>query len=253
MRGRRLRLGRLEIDVLRFDVALLELERLVDGGTGGAIFTPNVDHVVQAETDQAFAAAYARVSLSLADGAPIIWASHLLGQALPERVCGADLVPPVLELAGRRGWRVAFLGASPAVAGRAATVAFARSGTRVVSVSSPQVAVDDARQLEALAGTLAAARAQLVLVALGAPKQELLIDRILERIRPAVCLGIGAGLDFFAGEVRRAPPLLRRAGLEWAYRLAQEPRRMWRRYLVRDPAFLAIVARTALEARRSAR
>jgi N-acetylglucosaminyldiphosphoundecaprenol N-acetyl-beta-D-mannosaminyltransferase len=246
-------LGRIEVDVLRFDEALLEIERLVDAGTGGAIFTPNVDHVVQAETDQAFAAAYARVSLSLADGAPIVWASRLLGPALPERVSGADLVPPVLELAGRRGWRVAFLGTSPAVAERAAAVARARYGTHVVSVDSPRVAVDDERQLEAIAGTLSAARAQLVLVALGAPKQELLIDRILERVRPAVCLGIGAGLDFLAEAVRRAPPLLRRAGLEWAYRLAQEPKRMWRRYLVRDPAFVAIVARTALEARRPAR
>jgi N-acetylglucosaminyldiphosphoundecaprenol N-acetyl-beta-D-mannosaminyltransferase len=245
----RLRLGQLEIDVLRFEEALLEIERLVEGGTGGAIFTPNVDHVVQAQTDQAFAGAYARASLSLADGAPIVWASHLLGQPLPERVSGADLVLPVLRLAGRRGWRVALLGASPSVAARAASVARERCGASIVSVTSPEVDAGDEAQVTVIGHTLAAARPHLVLVALGAPKQELLIDRVLERVRPAVLLGIGAGLDFIAGAVRRAPPLLRRAGLEWAFRLVQEPRRMWRRYLVRDPAFLSIVARAVIEAR----
>jgi N-acetylglucosaminyldiphosphoundecaprenol N-acetyl-beta-D-mannosaminyltransferase len=245
----RLRLGQLEIDVLGFAEALLEIERLVDAGAGGAIFTPNVDHVVQAQGNPAFARAYARASLSLADGAPLVWASHLLGQALPERVAGADLVLPVLALAGRRHWRVSLLGTSRPVAERAAAIARERCGASIVSVDSPEVNVEDARQVEAIAQRLATAGAQLVLVALGAPKQELLIDRVLERVRPAVLLGIGAGLDFIAGAVQRAPPLLRKAGLEWAFRLVKEPRRLWRRYLLRDPAFLAIVARALLEAR----
>ena len=246
----RIRLGKLEVDVLRFEQAVLAIEALVDAAEGGAVFTPNVDHVVQAENDPAFADAYARVSLSLADGAPIVWASRLLGRPLPERIAGSDLVLPVLELAGRRSWRVAFLGATPAVAERAAAIARERFGTQVVSVASPMVNVADEAQLADIAASLALARPHLVLMALGAPKQELLIDRIRDRIRPAVCLAIGAGLDFIAGSVQRAPLLLRKAGLEWAFRLGQEPRRMWRRYLVRDPVFALIVGRMLLAERR---
>jgi N-acetylglucosaminyldiphosphoundecaprenol N-acetyl-beta-D-mannosaminyltransferase len=88
-------------------------------------------------------------------------------------------------------------------------------------------------------------------MALGAPRQELLIDALRDRIRPAVSLGIGAGLDFIAGTVQRAPRVLQRLGLEWLYRLAREPRRLWRRYLVNDPKFAVILWRT-LRARWSA-
>jgi N-acetylglucosaminyldiphosphoundecaprenol N-acetyl-beta-D-mannosaminyltransferase len=111
------------------------------------------------------------------------------------------------------------------------------------------VDVRDAAQVGRIAEQLNAARPDLVLMALGAPKQELLIDQLAERVKPAVLLGIGASLDFIAGTVKRAPPLMRRAGLEWAYRLSQEPKRLWRRYLVDDPQFLAILWRTLLKRR----
>jgi N-acetylglucosaminyldiphosphoundecaprenol N-acetyl-beta-D-mannosaminyltransferase len=91
---------------------------------------------------------------------------------------------------------------------------------------------------------LLAAKPDLVLVALGAPKQELWIDRFGERIKPAVAMGVGGSLDFVVGRVTRAPAWMSRAGLEWLFRLWQEPRRMWRRYLIEDPKFIAIVART---------
>jgi N-acetylglucosaminyldiphosphoundecaprenol N-acetyl-beta-D-mannosaminyltransferase len=91
-----------------------------------------------------------------------------------------------------------------------------------------------------------AARPDVVLVALGCPKQEILMDRIAMAVSPAVCIGIGAGLDFVAGAVRRAPAWVSRMGLEWFYRLLREPRRLWRRYLVRDPRFLIVVLRELL-------
>lgn len=245
----RLQLGKLHVDVMSFAEALGAIERLVDAGRGGSVFTPNVDHVVQVETNAALESAYARASLCFADGAPLVWASRALRPSLPERVAGADLVLPLLELAARRGWRVALLGAAPGVAERAATVARHRFGTEVALVTAPLVDVDDGAQLTRIAAELNAARPHLALMALGAPKQELLIDRLQARICPTVSLGIGAGLDFVAGTMRRAPALVRRVGLEWAFRLAQEPRRMWRRYLVQDPAFIVILARALLRAR----
>jgi N-acetylglucosaminyldiphosphoundecaprenol N-acetyl-beta-D-mannosaminyltransferase len=247
----RLRIGKLPVDVVSFPEALDAVEALVERRQGGAVFTPNVDHVVVADAHAAFAAAYERASLSLADGMPLVWGSRLLGTPLPERVAGSDLITPLLARAGQRGWRVYFLGAGPGVAERAAEVVAARYGTQVVGVDAPVVRLDDAAQLDAIATNIRAAQADLVLMALGAPRQELLIDALRDRIRPAVSLGIGAGLDFIAGTVQRAPRVLQRLGLEWLYRLAREPRRLWRRYLVNDPKFAVILWRT-LRARWSA-
>ncbi len=242
-------LGKVPVDVLTFAEALDAVERLITGRQGGYVFTPNIDHVVSVEDSPEFEKAYARASLSLADGMPIVWASRLLGQPLPERVAGSDLVGPLLERAGQRGWRVYFLGAGPGVAEKAAAIARERWGTNVIGTDAPMVNLADTAQIDRIAAQLASAQPDLVLMAFGAPKQELLIDRIADRVKPAVLLGIGASLDFIAGTITRAPDLMRRAGLEWLFRLAQEPRRLWRRYLVNDPKFLLILLR-ALKDRR---
>ena len=237
-------LGKVPVDVVTFAEALDRVERLVDAKQGGFVFTPNVDHVVTVEDNPDFERAYARASLSLADGMPIVWASRLLGRSLPERVAGSDLIIPLLERAGRRGWRVYFLGAGPGVAEKAAAIAREKWGVNVIGTDAPMVNLADTAQIDRLAAQLAEARADLVLMAFGAPKQELLIDLVADRVKPAVLLGIGASLDFIAGTVSRAPALMRQMGLEWLFRLSQEPRRLWRRYLVNDPKFLLILLRT---------
>lgn len=236
--------------MLTFAEALAAVERLVDARTGGFVFTPNVDHIVTVEDHPEFEAAYLRADLSLADGAPVVWASRLFETPLPERVAGSDLVGPLLQRAGQKKWRVAFLGAAPGVAEKAAEIARSTWGTDVVSTEAPMVNLQDTAQLDGIADRLVAARADLVLMAFGAPKQELLIARIAERVRPAVLLGIGASLDFIAGTMKRAPPLFRKTGFEWLYRLGQEPGRLWRRYLINDPRFALILLRSLRESRR---
>jgi len=245
----RLKLGKLEVDPVTFAGALDAVERLVTAGEGGCVYTPNVDHVVNAESNAAFREAYAHASLSLADGMPLVWASRLLSPRLPERVAGSDLIVPLLERAGRRGWRVFFLGAGPGVAEKAAQDVRARFGTDVVGCWAPEVDLGDERTIDEVVARVNAAAPQLVLLALGSPKQELLADRIAARVRPAVVLGIGAGLDFIAGTVKRAPAFFREHGLEWLYRLTREPGRLWRRYLVNDPKFALILVRTLLARR----
>lgn len=249
--AKRLRLGKLNIDVLTFAGALDAVERLVEARQGGFVFTPNVDHIVMVEDQPDFEAAYQRASLSLADGAPVVWASRLFDTPLPERIAGSDLVGPLLERAGQKKWRVAFVGAAPGVAEKAAAVARSRWGADVVMTEAPMVNLKDTAQLDAIGGRIADARADLVLMAFGAPKQELLIAHIADRVKPAVLLGIGASLDFIAGTIKRAPPLFRKTGFEWLYRLGQEPRRLWRRYLVNDPKFALILLRSLREARRA--
>lgn len=242
--AKRLRLGKLNIDVLTFAGALDAVERLVEARQGGFVFTPNVDHIVMVEDQPEFEGAYQRASLSLADGAPVVWASRLFDNPLPERIAGSDLVGPLLERAGQKKWRVAFVGAAPGVAEKAAAVARSKWGADVVMTEAPMVNLKDTAQLDAIGDRIAAARADLVLMAFGAPKQELLIAHIADRVKPAVLLGIGASLDFIAGTIKRAPPLFRKTGFEWLYRLGQEPRRLWRRYLVNDPKFALILLRS---------
>lgn len=243
---RRLRLGSIEIDRIGFDEAIARIDQLITSGRGGVVLTPNVDHVVIAERDQEFVAAYARADLSLADGQPIVWSSRLLGAPVPERVAGADLVPLLMARAAKRRWRVFLLGAGPGVAAEASTILRMSHGVDVVGTAAPLVTVDpDGTDPEgdAAVEAICAARPHLVLVAFGAPKQEIWIHRHRRVLEPAVLIGVGASLEFVAGRIRRAPRWISRVGLEWLWRLGHEPRRLWRRYLVQDLAFFRLLAR----------
>src|SRR5262245_4524255 len=247
---RGLRIGSLWVDAVTRGEALTAIERLVDSGRGGAVFTPNVDHVVIAESNPALRAAYASASLSVADGMPLVWLSPWLGCRLPERVAGSDLFMPLMQIAARRGWRVYLVGGAPSVAREAAEKLRTDYGVDIVGSSSPIV---DRHGVEidghALEG-VRAARPDLVVVALGNPKQELWVARAGGTLGPAVSLGFGAVLDFLVGRQKWAPRWMADAGLEWLYRLAHNPRRLWRRYLVQDPRFAFIVVSTWWRARR---
>lgn len=238
-------LGPLPIDSLTFDAAIAAIEGLVTAGRGGAVFTPNVDHVVLADQNPRMRDAYARASLSLVDGTLLLWASRLLGAALPEKISGLEVVMPLLQRAALRGWRVYLLGGLPGVADAVREKLRKTLPTlQIVGVSAPLVEVDEpAERRDGALAPIRAALPDLVLVALGAPKQEIWIDCVRGALRPAVLIGVGASLDFVAGSMPRAPGWMSRAGLEWLFRLVHEPRRLAHRYLVRDPWFLVIMLR----------
>jgi N-acetylglucosaminyldiphosphoundecaprenol N-acetyl-beta-D-mannosaminyltransferase len=122
-------------------------------------------------------------------------------------------------------------------------------GTNVVGYDDAMISIDGNAEEQAVLARIREARPDLILVALGAPKQELWTQRVRAEIGPAVAVCIGASLDFVTGRVARAPRWISAAGLEWLYRLVQEPRRLWRRYLVQDPKFAWVVARTLCEPR----
>jgi N-acetylglucosaminyldiphosphoundecaprenol N-acetyl-beta-D-mannosaminyltransferase len=250
--SRRIELGPVPVDAVTLNVALDRIGELVVAGEGGAVFTPNVDHVVVAEENERLREAYARASLSLADGMPLIWASRLLGTPLPEKVSGSDIVSPLLERAADRGWRVYLLGGAPGVAAQARDRLLQRlPALQVVGVDAPRIDIDEPpEEREPVLERIRAAQPQLVLVGLGAPKQEIWIDQVRSTLRPAVLLGVGASLDFLAGTLPRAPRWMSESGLEWLYRLGREPGRLWRRYLLRDPRFLLVIAATMRRRRR---
>lgn len=239
---RRVGVGDLSVDVLDLAGAVDAVETLVAAGRGGAVFTPNVDHVVKARRHPEFREAYAAAELCLADGAHRMGAARLAGTPLPERVAGSDLVLPLADRAAARGWRLYLLGGAPGDAEAAAEV-LRRRGVTVVGVDAPFVDLGPggAAAAREAAERVRAARPDLVYVAMGAPKQELWIQRHRAVLAPAVAVGVGASLAFIAGTLPRAPRWIARVGLEWLYRLAREPRRLWKRYLVDDVAFLPIL------------
>lgn len=239
---KRVRLGRLYADELTFQEALDAIVARARGAEGGFIVTPNVDHVVLAEDNDALRAAYDEAFLSLVDGMPLLWLAKLLGHPLPEKISGSDLVEPLLARAEREGLRVYFLGAKDGVGKRAADKLLVRyPELDICGVESPPFGFENNEALlEEVLARVREARPHVVLVALGCPKQELFMRAHARALSPAVLLGIGATLDFLAGEVQRAPSWMSRAGVEWLYRLAQEPRRMASRYLVRDRAIVRI-------------
>lgn len=241
----RLKVGEVPIDVVTFQGALDAIEALVASGRGGFVVTPNIDHVVMAESNSEFRSAYAEASLSLVDGQPLVWVSPMVGEKLPDKISGSDLAWPLLERAAQKKWRVYFLGAGPGVAEQAAQKVKERYGTEVVGCDSPMLSLNpsDPKSQEAFE-KVRKAKPDLLLVAMGAPKQELLMQKYREAYAPAVAVGVGASLDFIAGTVKRAPSWVSKSGLEWAWRLSKEPKRLWRRYLVNDPKFLLILART---------
>lgn len=241
----KIRLGTIHADYLTMAQAIESIVSMAERKEGGYVVTPNVDHVVLAEKDDGIRAAYAEAALSLVDGMPLVWASRLAGYPLPEKISGSDLVRPLLARSAEKGLRIYLLGAAPGVGARAAERLEGEiPGLNVVGVDSPALGFETDPAAEAeTRRRMDEADPDIVLVALGCPKQELLMRRWRSAGARAVMLGIGASLDFIAGEVRRAPAWMSAIGLEWLYRLAQDPKRLARRYLVQDAAILGVVVR----------
>jgi N-acetylglucosaminyldiphosphoundecaprenol N-acetyl-beta-D-mannosaminyltransferase len=231
----RVKLFGVEIDCVRLDDAVRRI--LVMARTPGEcryVVTPNLDHSMQLQTNPALRRAYADASLVIADGWPVVLASRLFGDPLPARVTGSDIVPRTFEAVSVRDpLRVFLLGARPGVADKAAVQIEKRyPGTQVVGTHSPALGFEhDDRQNDDIIAQIYASGADLLVVGLGAPKQELWVHRHRARIRARVALCVGATIDFLAGERERAPEWVQRLGGEWIHRMMSEPRRLGPRYL----------------------
>ena len=215
--------------------AVKEVYRLMEqrGTTCRYVVTPNIDHVVTLMERADLRRAYADASLVVTDGMPVVLASRLLGRPVPERISGTDLLIGILAAAeSHGGLRVYLLGAMPGVADQAA-VNIERSWPEieVVGTNSPPFGFEKDPEYQAnLLEEIRNARPDLLVVGLGAPKQELWVHAHREEIdAAAVC--IGASIDFIAGNKKRAPLWMQVWGLEWLHRMLTEPRRLFRRYL----------------------
>ena len=212
---------------------LADLEACLARGQGFAIATLNLDHVVKLRRDPAFRAAYSAQSHVVADGNPIVWMAHLAGRRDVALVPGSELITPVAALAARLGVPLAFLGSTDTVLRAAADQLVAdHPGLQVAACVAPPYGFDPTGPAaDAMLDQIAASGARICLLALGAPKQELLAARGFARHPQLGFLSIGAGLDFIAGHQTRAPVWVRKIAMEWLWRMLSNPKRLARRYL----------------------
>ncbi|MDN4616088.1 WecB/TagA/CpsF family glycosyltransferase [Leifsonia sp. F6_8S_P_1B] len=218
------------------------------------VVTPNVDQVLRAADDPAAADAFSDASLLLADGAPLVALARLLGDDALRRHTGADLLDRVAAEAARSGWSVAIVGGRPEVARAAAgRLRESHPSAKVDAVETPELRSADDPAGAATVERLRSLHPDIVFLCLGFPLQEAWWSYWRDRLPAAVYVGAGAAVDFAAGARSRAPLTVQRLGLEWCWRLAQEPRRLAHRYLVRGPRFLAVASESLRHHWRSSR
>jgi N-acetylglucosaminyldiphosphoundecaprenol N-acetyl-beta-D-mannosaminyltransferase len=221
------------VDCMDMAAALGRIEALVDAGGRHLVATVNPEFVMRARQDREFARVLESADLCLADGTGVVWAARRQGCNLREPVTGVDLIPRLAALCARRRFRLFLLGAAPGVAADLASRLRAdHPGLEVAAHSGSPDSSSDAETL----GLILDQRPQVLLVAYGAPGQELWIDRMRDRLGVALSMGVGGAFDYLTGRVPRAPRWMRQAGMEWLFRLGTQP---WR---IRRMAVLPVYA-----------
>jgi N-acetylglucosaminyldiphosphoundecaprenol N-acetyl-beta-D-mannosaminyltransferase len=233
------------IDNVSLDEALAAIIERIEMRTFSYAVTPNVDHLMRLRRDPDLRAIYQHADFVLADGVPLVWASALLQSRLKGRVNGTDLFEGLCERAASRGLGVFLLGGDLGAADRAAERLLTRfPGLRVTGVACPSASdlqdSDANRRLQTIVRT---SGADILFVGLGSPKQERWIASYARATDAVFAVGIGVSFSFIAGDIARAPVWMQRSGFEWLWRLAMEPRRLWKRYLLDDAPFVWLVGK----------
>jgi N-acetylglucosaminyldiphosphoundecaprenol N-acetyl-beta-D-mannosaminyltransferase len=248
-RGQTVALGELEISRLGLDDALAACEERVSRGAGGSACFVNVHTLTEASSDARLREALRSASFLFADGLPLVWLARAKRAPIATRVSGPDFMDAMLR---RQGARVhGLVGASPEVTDAVA----ARYAIQSIAHSPPIRLFSESHALEDWEAFVARCPGQcpprLVWVGLGAPKQERWIAAVSRTVPDVMFFGVGAAFDFLADHKPRAPRALQRLGLEWTHRLASEPRRLWKRYLLASTRFALLVVKELTASRRS--
>lgn len=229
------------IDNLTLAETVDRVEQMIRNGPTHQHVVVNVDKIVKLQRDPQLREAILDCDLINADGQPVVWASRLLGTPLKERVTGVDLFAALSARCAERGFRPFLLGARQEVVEKVA---------EILKHRHPQLQLAGIRngywkpeEEASVVEQVISSRADVLFVAMGSPKKELFLRQWKAELQLPFVMGVGGTFDVVAGLVRRAPVWMQRCGLEWLYRLCQEPRRMWRRYLVEDMAFFALLFR----------
>jgi N-acetylglucosaminyldiphosphoundecaprenol N-acetyl-beta-D-mannosaminyltransferase len=234
-----------------YEGALDWIDAAVESRRGGYVCVAPTHTVVASHEDPELRAAVHGADLTVPDGQPLVWALNLLGHRLKDRVYGPDLMDKACARAARTGRRMYLYGGrnEGALVQLTRNLRLRHPGLRIVGGYVPPFRPLTADEEDAVAADIHRTGAEVVWVGIGVPKQEKWMARMSPRLRGRVLIGVGAAFDFHAGLIPQAPATLQRLGLEWAFRLAQEPRRLWRRYLRYNPRFVVGFGRQWLRER----
>lgn len=215
----------------------------IASGRSGYICTVNVAILMMMRSDPNLQRFVDGASLVVADGQPLVWASNLQAERLPERVTGVDLVEELCVLASREAFGVYFLGAKREVIETAVNRLKERNpALRVAGIADGYFGPDEAPER---ARAVRESGAKLLFVGMGVPRQEEFLESQWDELGVSLAVPVGGSFEVMAGTARRAPVFLQKIGMEWAFRLAQEPRRLWKRYLVTNTQFIFHLLRSA--------
>lgn len=238
----RMRLMNTEIDNLTMDETLDAIDSLIKEDNCSYVVTPNVDHIVQLEKDEELKRVYENASLILTDGKPLIWISNWYKTPIKEKISGSDLFPRVCDLAAKKGYTMYLLGAAEGVADKAAKNLMNKyKGLNIVGTYSPPFGFEkDKLELKKIERQIQEVHPDILIVGLGCPKQEKYMYHHCKELDVPISFGLGASIDFEAGNIKRAPRWMSEHGLEWLYRITQDPERLAKRYLVDDMKIIRI-------------
>lgn len=238
----RMRLMNTEIDNLTMDETLDAIDSLIKEDNCSYVVTPNVDHIVQLEKDEELKRVYENASLILTDGKPLIWISNWYKTPIKEKISGSDLFPRVCELAAKKGYTMYLLGAAEGVADKAAKNLMDKyKGLNIVGTYSPPFGFEkDKVELKKIERQIQEVHPDILIVGLGCPKQEKYMYHHCKELDVPISFGLGASIDFEAGNIKRAPRWMSEHSLEWLYRITQDPKRLAKRYLVDDMKIISI-------------
>lgn len=197
---------------------------MIEQGKHRHIVTANAEIIYRAYKDPQFAGLMSKADIITADGSGVIWAAKTLGNHLPERVTGIDLVHNLLAQAEEKGWRIYFLGAAPEIVEKA--VLSTLSKHPLLQVAGYHDGYYSQEENQGVVENIANSKPDILLVGMGAPKQEEFIQEYLPQLNATIAIGVGGSFDVLAGKASRAPKWMQKAGLEWVYRLSREPKRI---------------------------
>jgi N-acetylglucosaminyldiphosphoundecaprenol N-acetyl-beta-D-mannosaminyltransferase len=236
-----------ELDRIDLDDAVSLCERVIESGGFVQHMAVNVAKVVAMRGDERLRESVARSELVAADGQAVVWASRLLGDPLPCRVAGIDLMEALFTCAAEKGYRVYVLGGRPEVLERA-VMRMRGTVPNLDPVGYRHGYYEDAEEAE-VAAAIAAARPDMLFVAMSSPRKEYFLGRYGRSMGVPFVMGVGGAIDVYAGVRRRAPRVAQQLGLEWLFRLAQEPRRLMKRYVKTNAVFVMLLSRELVKGR----
>ena len=225
-----------DIDNLTMAETLNEIEKLIQKKNCSYVVTPNVDHIVRLEKDEELQKVYKNASLILTDGKPLIWISKWYKTPIKEKISGSDLFPRVCQLAANKNYTMYLLGAAEGVADTAARNLMKKyPGLNIVGTYSPPFGFEkNEQEMNKIKTRIQDVHPDILIVGLGCPKQEKFMYYHCKELGVPISFGLGASIDFEAGNIKRAPKWMSNHGLEWLYRFSKEPKRLFKRYFVDD-------------------